>query len=128
MLTSLTTRRSRRSPGRCRGRSRPGPARGSPARGRPAGTRPARRGLLGREVGGHVEVDGVVEVLGVEVVPVDAGPEPDLRGQAGLGQPPPSPRQHAALDLAAGHGRLDHDLGVDRGGGGHGGVEVRPSR
>src|SRR3712207_6872294 len=65
------------------------------------------RSLLGREAGGDVELDGVVEVLGVEVVPVGARLQPDLRGKAGVRLPAGGAGQHAALDLPARDGGLD---------------------
>ena len=69
----------------------------------PAGGRCTSRGLLGGEVGRHVELDGVLEVLRVEVVPVGARLEPDLGGQARLGQPA-VPRRRARRTRSPGPG------------------------
>jgi hypothetical protein len=84
----------------------------------------------GGHVGGqprrHVELGGVVEVLGFEVVELVAGDNPDLGEDARLGRPAVLAFQHAALDLAAGHGRLDEHLRVHGAGRRDRRVEVGP--
>ena len=117
VLTSLiTSGRCRRRP--CRRRSRPGPGRRSPARGTPGRRTPARRAVCsaGRSAGtsNSTASSRYLASKSYQSVP---GPQPDLGGQAGLGQRRRRALQHAALDLPADDRGLDDHLRVDGGGG-----------
>ena len=126
VLTSLITRWSLPSAAVAEEEVHPGEAPAVHGEVGPAGDLLHGRGLLGREIGRDVEVHRVVEVLRREVVPVDPGPQPDLGGQAGVGQAAAPRGEHAALDLPARDRRLHDHLRVDRGRRRHGLGELRP--